>query len=460
MTENNNPPAIQFVLPGFGAGMGMTWRLLKDRILTFTLIASIGIIFTALIIGLWVFLSKTLMTTMPMALIIIPVVGIILFMLPVALMGTAFFFALARPECSVLQAYKLALPKFFGMLCLWILMALFINGGFLLLIVPGVILTVWFYFSGFVYVREGIGCIDALVQSREYVRGHFIPVAIRLLLIIILCAIAVIPCAALVFIPVIGRILTFIGSWLIGMFFFTYGYTLYQNLLSRPDAVKTTTLSKEAKIKSLGLGLAGAAVFLIVFCYSLPKISDIKTILETSLPGRGTFKDILFSSMTGEKKESEEPTSMESAMQNIMQQAMGQMANQMQEQIQQSGQEVPEEMKEMLKAMQGAQKTPAQQQSQTAPEQQKPAPAQQQVAQNVPAPKTEEKIETTQWNQILQEIFKDNDWMVRRDGALSLGEIGGINDMHYLEKLLRDKHPEVRVAAVKATNRIRSRHTK
>ncbi len=56
-------------------------------------------------------------------------------------------------------------------------------GGYFLLIVPGIIFSIWFFFAQFVLVKEDVRGMEALLKSREYVRGQWLAVAIRLLLI-------------------------------------------------------------------------------------------------------------------------------------------------------------------------------------------------------------------------------------------------------------------------------------
>ncbi len=52
--------------------------------------------------------------------------------------------------------------------------------GFLLLIVPGIIFTVWFAFAETEAILTGVGTFSALEQSRERVKGHFFPVLWRM----------------------------------------------------------------------------------------------------------------------------------------------------------------------------------------------------------------------------------------------------------------------------------------
>jgi len=58
-----------------------------------------------------------------------------------------------------------------------------IGGGYMLLLIPGIIFSVWFCFTQFILVQEEVHGIDALLKSREYVRGEWFNVALRLLLV-------------------------------------------------------------------------------------------------------------------------------------------------------------------------------------------------------------------------------------------------------------------------------------
>jgi len=58
-----------------------------------------------------------------------------------------------------------------------------ISGGFMLLVIPGIVFMVWFCFAQFVLVCEDSRGMDALLKSKEYIRGEWFNVALRLLLV-------------------------------------------------------------------------------------------------------------------------------------------------------------------------------------------------------------------------------------------------------------------------------------
>lgn len=106
---------------------------------------------------------------------------------------------------GVAEAYRKGWRKILPYWWVSILIVFIINGGFLLFIIPGIIFSVWFSLAVFVFITEDIRGMNALLKSREYVRGNWGKVAWRYLFISILSLIVAIPMfvAATVDAPVI-----------------------------------------------------------------------------------------------------------------------------------------------------------------------------------------------------------------------------------------------------------------
>ncbi len=51
-----------------------------------------------------------------------------------------------------------------------------VYGAYFLLIVPGLVITVWYFIGLFVFAREDLRGLSALLKGREYVRGRGFPV--------------------------------------------------------------------------------------------------------------------------------------------------------------------------------------------------------------------------------------------------------------------------------------------
>ena len=86
---------------------------------------------------------------------------------------------------SLVDGQKLAMKDIFGsakkfilpMLGTGLLAGLIIMGGLILLIVPGIIFSIWFSFVQYLVIEENISGTKALRRSRELVKGRFWQVA-------------------------------------------------------------------------------------------------------------------------------------------------------------------------------------------------------------------------------------------------------------------------------------------
>lgn len=101
-------------------------------------------------------------------------------------MGIALIKAIAEPHMTTFQsAYSFALNKFLPFFLLALASGILIALGLVLLVIPGIVLIVWFTFSQFILVLENKGPIESLKGSRAYVRDRWFKVAGRLLFLIL-----------------------------------------------------------------------------------------------------------------------------------------------------------------------------------------------------------------------------------------------------------------------------------
>lgn len=102
-------------------------------------------------------------------------------------MAIAMVKAVASPaEVTVQSAYQFAREHFWSYLWVSVLVAIIVLLGFVLLIVPGIIFSVWYVFSYFVLLFEGQRGMDALRRSKEHVRGKWWPVFGRVLFLLLI----------------------------------------------------------------------------------------------------------------------------------------------------------------------------------------------------------------------------------------------------------------------------------
>src|SRR5690606_54212 len=93
----------------------------------------------------------------------------LLVMISSVLMTIALTLALNNPSMSVGESYKTSLRFFWSYIGLSIIMSVIILIGFLLLIIPGIILSVWFAFASYILILDNAGIVDSLRRSRESV---------------------------------------------------------------------------------------------------------------------------------------------------------------------------------------------------------------------------------------------------------------------------------------------------
>jgi hypothetical protein len=87
------------------------------------------------------------------------------------------------------QAFMSAKPLIVPLIVVGFLAGLFSLIGFLLLVIPGIIVAVWLSFSYYIVVNENKTGMEALKASKAYVQGYWWPVFGRLILVVIIVAV-------------------------------------------------------------------------------------------------------------------------------------------------------------------------------------------------------------------------------------------------------------------------------
>lgn len=80
---------------------------------------------------------------------------------------------LSKEKLSVKSAFASASKKFFPLLFISIILFFIVAGGFVLLIIPGIIFLIWFFFSRYLVVDQGLKIGKALGKSRQMIKGKF-----------------------------------------------------------------------------------------------------------------------------------------------------------------------------------------------------------------------------------------------------------------------------------------------
>ncbi len=169
------------------------------------------------------------------------------------------------------ESYRRSVPLFWPFIWISILTALATLGGFVMLIVPGIILAVALTFSKYLIILENRRGLDALTQSRAYVKGYWWASLGRFILLL-LCFGAVmlvvyLP-AILILGKVVGGLVYAILLLLITPFSSVYLYEVYKNLVALKPEVRAGAAPTEGKTfltVSAVVGVIAPIVFIILF---------------------------------------------------------------------------------------------------------------------------------------------------------------------------------------------------
>ncbi len=204
-----------------------------------------------------------LLTASGMRLGLIPgIIGILLF-IPA---GMGIILTLSKGT-GIAQSLRVGFTLFFPALWMLILVSFVMIGGYVMLIVPGILMSLWFSLSSFALVIEGKRGLNALLQSREYVRGHWWATLVRFLALYI--PMVFIYLAYSLFGQMIGMVIYLIATVFIGPFVSVYLYRIYQNLtvLKPTLAVSQPTSGRGFLITSGIIGLIAPPILTFAFLF-------------------------------------------------------------------------------------------------------------------------------------------------------------------------------------------------
>ncbi|PIS38736.1 MAG: hypothetical protein COT34_01965 [Candidatus Nealsonbacteria bacterium CG08_land_8_20_14_0_20_43_11] len=277
-------------LPGATALLGETWGLYKQRLKTLFTIAIIPQLMIFAFAGLLVIMGITTaallvgkLQTMAGGIVIVSILlGILFFfaLLVVQLWSqVALVYALKDSEdIGSKEAYRRARPKIFSFWWISILTGIIVGAGFLFFFIPGFIFSIWFTFAIYVLIAEDIKGMDALLKSREYVRGHFGSVFGRLLfLMIVLFGVFILYFLAsllLSFVPIFGQIVGFLFTALLTPFVIAYYFLLYRQLKAVKGEFAFTPSAKTKTIFSLVI-IAGVIISVVLMIVSTVVVSNL-----------------------------------------------------------------------------------------------------------------------------------------------------------------------------------------
>ncbi|OGZ64115.1 MAG: hypothetical protein A3A98_04000 [Candidatus Staskawiczbacteria bacterium RIFCSPLOWO2_01_FULL_40_39] len=138
--------------------------------------------------------------------------------------STIFFIRERNANDNIRYFLALGWSKLNAYLWVYLLMSVISVIGFILFIIPGIIFSVWYSLSLYIFANENVRGMEALKRSKELVAGNWWAVFNRFLALgIILLIIAVVTGWA----PLIGSL---VNLFFIMPFSLIYGYLLYEDL--------------------------------------------------------------------------------------------------------------------------------------------------------------------------------------------------------------------------------------
>lgn len=228
-------------LPGALETLKQAWELYRSRSKTLLGITAIPVVAMLILSGVILLASTTggQGNATNILRISYGAVGIIVLIASIILQSVgqiALMYAMRESQApiSVGEAYRKGLALLVPLWWISALTTFIIFGGFILLIIPGILFSLWFSLSAFVLVNENVSGMDALLKSKAYVRGITGKILWRFIVIGII---------ALIVFMAIPAILSVMGNnqWAatilnaVVQFFFTpfmvaYWYVLYKNV--------------------------------------------------------------------------------------------------------------------------------------------------------------------------------------------------------------------------------------
>ncbi len=166
-------------LPKISTLIKGSWSAFRAEPKKFIMLSLVSMLPTAFFtVEIAAFTEFNLAQVLPLPVTMLLVILMILsapFLVYLALWGSAAFIVAAlNPEGQSANQAFLSSKKYIGpLLLLGIIEALAVLGGLVLLVIPGLILAMWFTYATFIVVDEDLRGFKALERSRAYVTGRF-----------------------------------------------------------------------------------------------------------------------------------------------------------------------------------------------------------------------------------------------------------------------------------------------
>jgi hypothetical protein len=182
--------------------------------------------------------------------------------------GIALMFAVIAGT-DFAESYRRSPGVFWSLVWVSILGGVITLGGLVMLIVPGIMMGIWFVFSGYIVIAENRRGLNTLTQSREYTRGYWWALLGRLLLMYlavgIVCVVISVP-LTLIFGALVVPVVNMVFWIFVVPFPVVYIYMIYKNLtVVKSELVTTQSSASRGFLKASGIvGIVGIVLIPIL----------------------------------------------------------------------------------------------------------------------------------------------------------------------------------------------------
>ena len=254
-----------------------TWAVYTRRFDTFVAIAAIPTV-AFIVTGLIFVVFAALGWFLAGPLVLVPLaIFLILAITVIAVWGqAALLTAITDREESIgiRESYRRAQSKVLSYWWIIFLVNLVVMGGFVFFIVPGVIFSIWLSFSVLILIVENEKGTNALVRSKEYVKGRWGEVFWRFFFVGVLafgCYMLVSLVSHLLAAPILASLFQLFGTLFLTPFVFMYEFLLYDHLKAVQGEVASPSPRKKAWL--IFFAIFGATVCLLFFSAILALVS-------------------------------------------------------------------------------------------------------------------------------------------------------------------------------------------
>lgn len=285
--ENQKIPSIKpqiSTLPSVDDLLERAWQIYKARLGTFLGIA----LFPVIIEVLFLIPKQILRTLSPIFVILFSIIFYLISIIIYFWSKVSLLYAIKEREqkIGIKESFRKGWHKMIPFVWISLLSGFICTGGFMLLIVPGIVFSVWFAFSNFVLVSEELRGMNAILRSKQLVSGYWWKVFWRLLvieLVIFIISFGITFPFRIFVNKTITDITKYFFYLLLTPFYLTYSFLLYEDLRKLKAEIPFEAPKRGTRIKYI---LIGALGFLLI-----PAI--LISIVLTSLSGaRSRVRDI------------------------------------------------------------------------------------------------------------------------------------------------------------------------